>query len=148
MICKRVTRNIIYISVVAVTVSVAVAVAVGVDENKKEIWPLMGSKTVGIFGTFSAIGSYIVGGKIKQNLKRCEQQGVEGNLKGEGTKLGGVWVIGSGDQGVLFQHNEKKWGDIAVPETVMAAVENIQTAQTGESSTSSSDNRGPTGVSN
>jgi hypothetical protein len=145
MICKRVTRNIIYISAVAVTVAVDVAVAV--DENKKEIWPLMGSKTVGIFGTFSAIGSYIVGGKIKQNLKRCEQQGVEGNLKGEGTKLGGVWVIGSGDQGVLFQHNEKKWGDIAVPEMVMAAVANIQTAQTGESSTSS-DNRGPTGVSN
>lgn len=36
-----------------------------------------------------------------------------GNLQGEGRLLGGVFVIGPGEQGVVFQHHEKVYGDYA-----------------------------------
>jgi len=98
------------------------------DEGKKVLWPVMGSPKKGFFGALGAVGNYMMGGKIKADVKRCEANGVKGDLKGEGMKLGGVWVIGSGDQGVLFQHNEKDWGDIVMTEAVMEAVEKIQVA--------------------
>lgn len=102
------------------------------DEDKEHIWPVMGSVKKGFFGVFSAVGSYVMGGKIKKDIKRCEANGVKGDLKGEGMKLGGVWVIGSSNQGVLFQHNEKEWGDIVLNDAVLDAVEKIHTTTPGE----------------
>ncbi|WAQ96974.1 PXL2A-like protein [Mya arenaria] len=51
------------------------------------------------------------------------QKGVPGNLKGEGRLLGAVFVVGPGDQGVLFQHNEMKIGDIANLDMVREAIQ-------------------------
>mmetsp|Transcript_20734 Transcript_20734/g.42153 ORF Transcript_20734/g.42153 Transcript_20734/m.42153 type:complete len:89 (-) Transcript_20734:366-632(-) len=51
------------------------------------------------------------GGITAKSWKRAKEKGVDGNLKGEGLKLGGVFVIGPGKQGILFEHKEKTWGD-------------------------------------
>lgn len=55
--------------------------------------------------------SYLVGGAVKQNVKRCDAKGVKGNLEGEGLKLGGVWAISPASE-VVYEHQEKQWGDI------------------------------------
>lgn len=38
----------------------------------------------------------------------------------------GVYVIGPGEQGILFQYHEKEFGDHADLKDIMAAVENIK----------------------
>lgn len=45
------------------------------------------------------------------NIKRTSEKGIQGNLKGDGTLLGGVFVIGPKDQGILYEHRERVWGD-------------------------------------
>lgn len=42
---------------------------------------------------------------------RARGKGIEGNLKGEGRLLGGVFVIGAGDKGVVLEHRESEFGD-------------------------------------
>lgn len=49
------------------------------------------------------------------------------NLKGEGWIMGGVLVLGSGDQGILFEHLEAKVGDRCDIDKVMEAVAKIST---------------------
>lgn len=51
-----------------------------------------------------------------------------GNLKGEGRILGSVFVIGSGSQGILFEHREKEFGDYANTTDVLNAALNINTS--------------------
>uniref|UniRef100_A0A3B5BEG8 Peroxiredoxin-like 2A n=1 Tax=Stegastes partitus TaxID=144197 RepID=A0A3B5BEG8_9TELE len=48
---------------------------------------------------------------VWRNLWRAYRRGFRGNLRGEGLILGGVFVIGPGDQGVLLEHREKEFGD-------------------------------------
>lgn len=48
---------------------------------------------------------------VWRNLWRAYRRGFRGNLKGEGLVLGGVFVIGPGDQGILLEHREKEFGD-------------------------------------
>lgn len=50
---------------------------------------------------------------------------VAGNMKGESLVMGGVLVVGPGDQGLLYEHQEKKIGDRCNVEDVMAAVAKI-----------------------
>lgn len=38
----------------------------------------------------------------------------------------GVYVIGPGEQGILFQYHEKEFGDHADLKDIMAAVESIK----------------------
>ena len=47
----------------------------------------------------------------------------KGNLEGDGTLLGGVFVIGPGESGVVFEHREKYWGDYVDTSDVIKAVE-------------------------
>ena len=44
---------------------------------------------------------------VWMNVIKSVKTGNEGNLKGDGTLLGGVYVIGAGDQGVLYHHQEQ-----------------------------------------
>jgi len=55
------------------------------------------------------ICSYLVGGNVKKADKRVKAKGVAGNTKGEGMKLGGLWVIDP-SKGILFEHAEAYWG--------------------------------------
>ena len=50
----------------------------------------------------------------------------KGNLAGDGTLLGGVYVLGPGEQGVLFHHQEAVWGDHANTTAILQAVSNIK----------------------
>jgi hypothetical protein len=76
------------------------------DIDKKSMWPILGSGTGS--GAVGGIASYATGGVVAKNMKRTKDKGITGNLKGEGLKLGGVWVLGAGTQGLLFEHQEAR----------------------------------------
>jgi len=50
---------------------------------------------------------------VWMNIMRAKGKGVSGNMEGEGRLLGGVYVLGPGTQGILYEHREGEWGDIA-----------------------------------
>ena len=56
---------------------------------------------------------------------QAHKSGTQGNLSGDGTLLGGVFVIGPGDTGILFEHREKYWGDNVDTADVLKYVEKI-----------------------
>jgi hypothetical protein len=73
------------------------------DLQKKNLWPILDSGSTIVGG----VVSYYTGGAVKQNLKRAADKGITGNMKGtQGHILGGVWVIGAGEQGLIFEHQE------------------------------------------
>ena len=79
------------------------------DLGKKTWFPAIhGGKK--FTNTAGGIWSAITGGAVGKALKRAQGKAVEGNLKGEGTVLGGVWVVHP-TQGVLYEYREKSWGD-------------------------------------
>ncbi|KAG1936992.1 peroxiredoxin-like 2A isoform b [Pimephales promelas] len=62
---------------------------------------------------------------VWQNFIRAWRSGYQGNMNGEGFILGGVFVIGSGEQGVLLEHREKEFGDKVSLESVLEAAKKI-----------------------
>ena len=58
-----------------------------------------------------------------QTYTNIFQAKAKGNLEGDGTLLGGVFVIGPGESGVVFEHREKYWGDYVDTSDVIKAVE-------------------------
>lgn len=98
-----------------------------IDEGKKQLWPIMGSGSQG----WSGLASYIFGGSVKKNIKRLKERAlaagrasmVPGNLQGtQSTKLGGLWVVGTGEQGILMEHQERTFADVAELDAVRQAV--------------------------
>ena len=71
---------------------------------------------------FLRIETYISGYK-------AHKSGTQGNFVGDGTLLGGVFVIGPGDTGIIFEHREKFWGDYVNTSDVLQAVEKISTTR-------------------
>jgi len=65
---------------------------------------------------------------VWQSLMRATSKGIENNLDGEGRLLGGVFVVGADEQGVLFEHRESEWGHHANLTEVMEAVKQIKPA--------------------
>lgn len=63
---------------------------------------------------------------VLKNIYRVKKKDIHGDLRGEGRLLGGVFVIGPGDQGILYEHQEKMFGDHADLKDVLAAVNNIK----------------------
>lgn len=59
---------------------------------------------------------------VWKSIFRARSKGVEGNLVGEGRLLGGVFVVGPGEQGILLDHKEKEFGDKADLKDVRAAI--------------------------
>lgn len=60
------------------------------------------------------------------NAYRAKHNGVQGNMKGEGRLLGGVFMFNSGEKGVAFEHYERSWGDHANLDHVRQAIEKIR----------------------
>lgn len=58
---------------------------------------------------------------VISNIIKSKKSGVEGNLKGDGTTLGGVFVIGSGNTGIVLEHREMEFGDFAKTADVLNA---------------------------
>ncbi|KAK6328536.1 hypothetical protein J4Q44_G00005140 [Coregonus suidteri] len=62
---------------------------------------------------------------VWQNFMRAWKAGYQGNMLGEGFVLGGVFVIGAGNQGILLEHREKEFGNKVENEDVLEAVKRI-----------------------
>lgn len=67
---------------------------------------------------------------VLSNMIRNMKLGIDGNMKGEGRILGSVFVIGSGSQGILYEHREKEFGDYAKTADVLAAALKVETTKT------------------
>ncbi|KTG37765.1 hypothetical protein cypCar_00043468, partial [Cyprinus carpio] len=63
---------------------------------------------------------------VWRNLLQVWRRGYHGNRKGEGFVLGGLYVIGPENQGILLEHHEKEFGDKADLSAVRTAVSRIQ----------------------
>lgn len=63
---------------------------------------------------------------VLRNFWRAWRKGFSGNTDGEGFILGGVFVLGAGDQGILLEHREKEFGDAVDINLVSAAVRKIK----------------------
>jgi prostamide/prostaglandin F2alpha synthase len=88
------------------------------DEGRK-LSKIMASGTQQISGYVN----FLLGGEIATEWARAGKLGVQGNLKGNGVNLGGVWVIKGGDEPkVLIEYQEKHWGDAVAVSDVLAAV--------------------------
>lgn len=70
-----------------------------------------------------ALGFFRLG--VWQNFMRAWRSGYQGNMNGEGFILGGVFVIGPGDQGILLEHREKEFGNKVDTAQVLDAVKKI-----------------------
>jgi len=57
---------------------------------------------------------------------QAKDEGVIGNYAGDGTLLGGVYVIGPGDAGILFEHQEQDFGDHSDKEELAKALLKIE----------------------
>jgi len=63
------------------------------------------------------------------NLIRSKRLGTQGNLEGDGTILGAVYVIGPGDKGIVYEHREGTFGDNVNVTEVLQAARGISKAQ-------------------
>ncbi|ROI83815.1 Redox-regulatory protein FAM213A [Anabarilius grahami] len=63
---------------------------------------------------------------VWRNILQVWRKGYHGNTKGEGFVLGGLYVIGPENQGILLEHHEKEFGDKADLSAVRKAVSRIQ----------------------
>uniref|UniRef100_A0A671LRS8 Peroxiredoxin-like 2A n=1 Tax=Sinocyclocheilus anshuiensis TaxID=1608454 RepID=A0A671LRS8_9TELE len=63
---------------------------------------------------------------VWRNLLQVWRRGYHGNRKGEGFVLGGLYVIGPENQGILLEHHEKEFGNKAALSAVRTAVSRIQ----------------------
>jgi len=59
------------------------------------------------------------------NLIRSYRRGTQGNLDGDGTILGAVYVIGPGDKGVVYEHREGTFGDNVDVDLVLEAARKL-----------------------
>lgn len=66
---------------------------------------------------------------VWQNFLRAWRSGYQGNMNGEGFVLGGVFVFGAGDQGILLEHREKEFGNKVQAADVLEAVKKIVAAK-------------------
>ena len=62
---------------------------------------------------------------VVQSFLRARSGGFSGNVEGDGTLLGATLVLGSGDQGILFQYQAKEFGDHASLHNISTAVDAI-----------------------
>lgn len=66
---------------------------------------------------------------VWQNFIQAWRSGHQGNMNGEGFILGGVFVLGAGDQGILLEHHEKEFGNKVQIADVLEAVKKIVPAE-------------------
>ncbi|KAK3586100.1 hypothetical protein CHS0354_033220 [Potamilus streckersoni] len=63
---------------------------------------------------------------VLKNGYRVYKKQIPLDLVGEGRLLGGLFVIGPGNQGIIFQYHEKEFGDHASLHDVQVAIRNIK----------------------
>ncbi|KAI9220973.1 hypothetical protein BC828DRAFT_382232 [Blastocladiella britannica] len=58
-------------------------------------------------------------------LREAKKSGLDSNIDGDGTILGGLLLVKKGDEGLAFEHIETDFGDIAELETVLGACRKV-----------------------
>ncbi|PIA57603.1 hypothetical protein AQUCO_00600372v1 [Aquilegia coerulea] len=79
------------------------------DRNKDFFKALGGGKLL----KNKLITGFLLNAKAIANFKRAKSMGIEQNFKGEGEIKGGLFVVGSGKNGIACQFAEKNFGDWA-----------------------------------
>mmetsp|Transcript_21149 Transcript_21149/g.29644 ORF Transcript_21149/g.29644 Transcript_21149/m.29644 type:complete len:121 (-) Transcript_21149:215-577(-) len=87
-------------------------------DEEKNFFKALGDRWLGIISGFTS-------SRVWKNVDRAKNGGYKGNLKGEGRLLGGVLVVGKGDEGVLADFREEVWGDHADPKDILEACKKI-----------------------
>jgi len=59
----------------------------------------------------------------------ARQAGAAGDGKGDGTLLGGVYVIGPGETGILYEHRETSWGHHFDEAKLLQALDEVRNAK-------------------
>nr|CAG8450821.1 11876_t:CDS:2 [Entrophospora candida]CAG8528960.1 2024_t:CDS:2 [Entrophospora candida] len=85
-------------------------------DEKKAFYTALGGGEIRYGGYMS-----IFKPSVWMNIGRNWKTGVQGNYKGEGRILGGLYILKPGTAGVHYQHNEKVWGDVAPLDQVLTA---------------------------
>ena len=75
---------------------------------------------------FSLSLSGLLRWSVIRSFLNASFEGVSGNMKGDGTLLGSSLVVGPGDQGILFQHRSREFGDRANIKDILKAVQEIK----------------------
>ena len=78
-------------------------------------------------GLAGGVWSWMTGSRVHTNMERNKKSGVQGDLIGEGMKLGGLFVVGRPDGSgsepkMVYLHTELQWGDHAPLEDVRKAI--------------------------
>jgi len=89
-----------------------------IDEDQS-FYKALGNRWLGLFAG-------MLTRQVWKNIDRAKKGGFKGNLKGEGRLLGGVIVMGPGEQGVIAAFTEDVWGDHADLDAVMKAVHSMK----------------------
>lgn len=76
-------------------------------------------------GLLSGMTSPTVWSNIRRVKANSKENGYEGNFVGEGRLLGGLMIVGAGESGVKYVHQEKVWGDHASISDILAACEAV-----------------------
>ena len=71
------------------------------------------------------VTGFLLNATARANYKRATATGVEGNLNGEGTIKGGLFIMRAGNGGVAYQFIERNFGDWAPLDEVMGVCQNI-----------------------
>lgn len=65
---------------------------------------------------------------VWSNIMRANKKGVDGDFKGDGSLLGSVFVLGPGNQGILYEHREMEFGDHYDSPLLLQALDKIPLA--------------------
>lgn len=71
-------------------------------------------------GLFSSIGSLLTDKSVRKAHAFATERGISGNLKGNGSQLGAVFVVVDGKQ--VFAHRQQGYGDHPENESIMEAL--------------------------
>lgn len=105
----------------------------GVEEFRSGFWPSDPIYLNSDLSMFAAINNdrkvkkqSVLSGLFSMDMWRRVRQakdaGVEGNLKGEGSVLGGILLIGAGQNGPKWIRTEKSFGDHASNEEILQSI--------------------------
>ena len=62
---------------------------------------------------------------VIQSYLRARSAGFSGNIKGDGTLLGGMLVVGPSDQGIVYQYQASEFGDHAPLSDIVTAIDKL-----------------------
>lgn len=108
----------------------------GVEEFRKEFWPSEPIYLNSDLSMFAAINddrkvhkqgllSGLFSTDMWRRIRKAKDAGIEGNLKGEGRILGGIMLIGRGEEGAKWIKTEKSFGNHASIEEILSVIENM-----------------------